>query len=80
MLSSVEGGKTLSGPLALNSLLNNAERLFEGLLDAPEHIIERNGVLYVSLRTNEVVKISNNEIQAIVNFGKSCCKLSPLTF
>jgi hypothetical protein len=71
---SVEGGTPLEGPLALNSLLNNAERLYEGRLDAPEHIIERNGVLYVSLRTNEVVTIANNEIKVLVNFGKSCCK------
>ncbi|KAG5679181.1 hypothetical protein PVAND_008770 [Polypedilum vanderplanki] len=73
----VEQVKVLKGPLAINSLLNNAERLYEGLLDAPEHIIERNKELYVSLRTNEVVKIADNKIKTIVNFGKSCYNAEP---
>jgi hypothetical protein len=72
--SSVDEVKKLEGPLKVNSLLNNAERLFEGKLESPEHILERDGVLYVVLRTNEIVKIVNNEIKVLTSFGKSCCK------
>lgn len=43
-------------------------------MDSPEHILERDGVLFVVLRTNEIVKIVNNEIKLITSFGKSCCK------
>lgn len=76
--SSIEEVRKLEGPLKINSLLNNAERLFEGKLDSPEHILERDGVFYVVLRTNEIVKIVNNEIKVLTSFGKSCCKSSYL--
>lgn len=62
--------------MKINSLLDNAERLYEGKLDAPENILERNGVLYVGLRTNTVVKIIDDDIKVLVDFGTSCCKFS----
>jgi hypothetical protein len=72
----VNEGKNSNDLSKENFLLNNAERLFDGKLNAPEHILERNGTLYVSLRTNEVMKIENNQISQVVDFGRSCCKFS----
>ena len=67
--------RSLEGPLSLNTLLDNAERLYEGKLLAPENILERDGALYVSVKSNQVVKIVNDKIEVIADFGKrSCCK------
>lgn len=72
---SVAPVKSLEGPLKLNTLLDNAERLFEGKLLAPENILEKDGVLYVSVKNNQVVKIVNDKSEVIADFGKgSCCK------
>lgn len=72
---SVSPVKPLDGPLSLNTLLDNAERLYEGKLLAPENILEKDGALYVSVKNNQVVKIVNDKIEVIADFGKkSCCK------
>lgn len=62
------------GPLALNSLLDNAERIFEGKLESPEALVTRDGVIYATLRNNNVVKITNDKIEVLTSFGKSCCE------
>lgn len=71
---SVAKTKPLEGPLAINSLLDNAERLFEGKLDSPENLQTRDGLIYATLRTNEVVKIVGGKIETLTSFGKSCCE------
>lgn len=72
---SVNPVKPLEGPLKLNTLLDNAERLFEERLLAPENILEKDGALYVSVKNNQVVKIVNDKIEVVADFGKkSCCK------
>lgn len=63
----------------MNTLLDNAERLYEGKLQAPEHFVERDGAFYVSLKNNQIVKIVKDEIKVVADFGKSCCK-SKLVF
>lgn len=71
---SVAKPKPLSGSLGLNTLLDNAERLFEGKLDSPENLQNRDGVIYATLRDNRVVKISDGNIKTLTSFGKSCCE------
>ena len=66
--------KALDGPLAINALLDNAERLFEGRLDAPENLQSRDDIIYATLRNNEVVKIVGDKIETLTSFGKSCCE------
>lgn len=66
--------KPLEGPLKLNTRLDNAERLYEGKLLAPEHILERDGVLYAAVKNNQVVKIVDGQIKVVADFGRSCCK------
>lgn len=60
--------------MAPNEFLSNPEKLFEGKLKAPETILERDGVIYASLGSGEVVKIVNGEIQVMSKFGKFCCE------
>lgn len=64
--------KKLEGPLALNSKLDNAERLFENMIKGPESIVYSDGTLYTSLHGGLVVKIVNNAIIPFVKFGKQC--------
>lgn len=71
---SVVRHKALEGPLAINSLLDNAERLFEGELDSPENLQTRDGVIYATLRNNDVVKITGDKFEVVTSFGKSCCE------
>lgn len=66
--------KALDGPLAINALLDSAERLFEGRLDAPENLQSRDDIIYATLRNNEVVKIVGDKIETLTSFGKSCCE------
>lgn len=72
--SSVALPKPLEGQLAINTLLDNAEKLFEGKLDAPEDLKSRDGVIYATVRSNEVVKIVGDKIEVLTSFGKSCCE------
>ena len=66
--------KALDGPLAINALLDNAKKLFEGRLDAPENLQSRDDIIYATLRTNEVAKITGDKIETLTSFGKSCCE------
>ncbi|KAF6216703.1 hypothetical protein GE061_001049 [Apolygus lucorum] len=64
---------TLVGPYERNNRLNNAERLFEGKLKGPEHLIVHNGELYTTIHGGYVSKIvSKNSIEPIVKFGEDC--------
>lgn len=72
--SSLAEPRALKGPLAVNNLLDNAERLFEGKLDSPENLQSRDGVIYATLRTNKLVKIVGDKIETLTDFGKNCCE------
>jgi len=69
---SVEKPRALEGVLASNDFLANPEKLFEGQLKAPEHLLERDGVIYASLGSGEVVKIIDGKIEVMSRFGKFC--------
>lgn len=70
--------RKLDGPLKLNTKLNNAERLFEGMVQGPESLVYYDGVLYTGLHGGLVAKIKDNQIIPFVKFGKSCGKTSQL--
>lgn len=57
---------------ALNNFLANPEKLFKGKLIGPEHILERDGVLFASLANGDVVKIVDGKIEVMSKFGKYC--------
>lgn len=71
---SVVEPKALTGKLALNTKLDNAEVLFKGRLDSPENLQTRDGILYATLRDNTVAKITGDTIETLTSFGKSCCE------
>lgn len=68
----------MEGVFAPNDFLANPEKLFEGKIIGPEHILERDGVLFASLADGNVVKIVNEKIEVMNNFGKYCCEFDDL--
>ncbi|CAO1340598.1 unnamed protein product [Diamesa serratosioi] len=69
---SVVKTKALTGALELNNHLNNAERLFEGVLPGPEHLLARGKSIYASLHNGNVVRIDGEHVTHIAQFGKPC--------
>lgn len=63
----------LTGALAPNTLLDNAERLFVGRLRGPECLRQRGNDLFVS-QLGELVKINGQHITHVARFGKPCGK------
>lgn len=64
----------LAGPLEVNNLLDNAERLFEGQVHGPECLLKRGDEIYASMLGGEVIKISGDHITHVAKFGKPCGK------
>jgi Adipocyte plasma membrane-associated protein-like, N-terminal len=62
----------LSGLMAPNSLLNGAEKLFEGELDSPEGLAVLDGELYTGNRQGDVLKLVNGKLIKIANIGHDC--------
>lgn len=67
--------QSLVGVLEPNKLLENPEKLFEGKLPGPEHLLTRDGAIYTALFNGNVVKIVGDKIEVIGKFGKLCCEL-----
>ena len=66
--------KELTGKLAINEKLNNAEILFKELIKGPENFASYNGDLYTGLFGGYIVKIKENEIVPVMKLGKECGK------
>lgn len=64
------------GPLEVNNLLDNAERLFEGQVQGPECLLKKGDEIYTSIIGGEVVKISGDHITHFAKFGKPCGKFN----
>lgn len=64
----------LEGVLEMNNFLGNPEKLLEGKLHGPEHLLARDGAIYTTLHGGEVVKIVGEDIKVLGNFGKLCCE------
>lgn len=62
----------LSGSLGINSYLDNSERLLEGRVAGPEHILVVGKDLYTGLNNGEVVRINGNHITHVAKFGEAC--------
>ncbi|GLG97334.1 hypothetical protein R5R35_002460 [Gryllus longicercus] len=72
---SVAPSMPLKGTLELNTKLNNAERLLDGDIKGPEHIVAYNGELYTGIHGGEIVKIVNGKFVPVVKFGRPCAGL-----
>lgn len=62
----------MTGPLALNNFLDKSERLLEGRLSGPEHILIIGKDIYTGLNNGEVVRINGNHITHVAKFGQAC--------
>ncbi|CAB0010693.1 unnamed protein product [Nesidiocoris tenuis] len=62
----------LLGPLKLNQELNGAERLFEGEVKGPEHLVVHNNELYTSAHGGYIFKVTSKSLVPIVKVGQSC--------
>lgn len=66
----------LTGPLEVNHLLDNGERLFEGRLHGPETLLKRGNEIFASIHGGQVVKIAGDHITHLATFGKPCGTLN----
>jgi len=64
----------LTGPMTPNELLNGAERLFEGEIDAPEGLAVANDTLFTGNRQGDIIKIVDGKMTIITNIGHKCGK------
>lgn len=64
--------KPMSGALALNEKLNNAEIIGKGRLVGPESFSAYNNELYTGVYGGEIVKLSGKYISHIVQTGTHC--------
>jgi hypothetical protein len=64
--------KDLTGPLALNTYLDNAQRLLVDRLNGPEHILKRGNDLYTTVCTGQILKINGNHVTHVAKFGEAC--------
>lgn len=75
LVLSVVKSQSLVGVLEPNNLLANPEKLLEGKLPGPEHLLTRDGAIYTALNNGDVVKIVGEKIEVLGKFGKLCCEL-----
>lgn len=66
--------QALVGVLEPNKLLENPEKLLQGKLFGPEHLLNLDGAIYTSLHNGDVVKIVGDKITVVGKFGKLCCE------
>ena len=64
----------MTGNLAVNERLNNAELLFQGQVKGAETFASYNGELYTGVHGGYVVKVTKDKLIPIVKFGKDCGK------
>lgn len=62
----------LAGPLEVNNLLDNTERLFEGQVHGPECLLKRGNEMFTTINGGEVIKITGDHITHVAKFGKPC--------
>lgn len=57
-----------------NSLLENPEKLLEGRIEGPEHLLYRDGAIFTGLKNGDVVKIVGDKLSVLGKFGRFCCE------
>lgn len=62
----------LEGKLAPNNKLASSEKLVQGKVIGPEHILFHNGEIYTGVLGQGVVKVVGDKVEPVVNFGKPC--------
>jgi len=62
---------TLADPpsIEVNNHLSSAEKLYEGLVHAPEQIVHHNGDIYTGTSDGRIIKISNGLISTVARLG-----------
>ncbi|KAL7731234.1 hypothetical protein ACLKA6_014421 [Drosophila palustris] len=66
--------KELKGALEPNFHLEGAERLLEGRIYGPEHLIVRNNEIYTGLHGGEIIKLTANHVTHVAKFGQPCAE------
>lgn len=61
----------LQGVLAPNNNLSTSEKLFEGRVSGPATILFHEGALYTGVQGQGLVKIVEDRIEPLVNFGEN---------
>lgn len=62
----------MTGALEVNNHLDNADRIFNGEVVGPEHLLVNGKSIYASLHNGNVVRIDGDHITFITKFGKPC--------
>lgn len=73
---SITPPKPLEGSLAVNTLLEKAEKLFEGKISGPESFTDYNGELYMSVLGGQVLKYNpqQDKLSLVVSFSSEKCQ------
>ncbi|GBM15750.1 Adipocyte plasma membrane-associated protein [Araneus ventricosus] len=61
-----------TGPLQENSILSEADRLFQGILGGPKSIVFHEDYLYTGLEDGRIVKIKDGKITTVARTGTAC--------
>lgn len=64
--------KALEGVLEPNKFLENPEKLFLGSVHGPEHLLNRNGLIYTAMHNGDLVEIIGDHIKILGKFGAPC--------
>ncbi|XP_059610945.1 adipocyte plasma membrane-associated protein Hemomucin [Phlebotomus argentipes] len=62
----------LKGVLELNGHLNKAERLLEGRVHGPEHLLAIGNTIFTGIQGGEVIQINGDHITHVAKFGAPC--------
>lgn len=68
----MEPPRDLVGPLALNTYLDNAERLLVDKFHGPEHLLANGNDIYTTVCSGEVFKINGEHLTYVAKFGEPC--------
>ncbi|XP_055848817.1 adipocyte plasma membrane-associated protein Hemomucin [Episyrphus balteatus] len=68
----VTPAKELKGALEPNFHLEGAEKLLEGRVYGPEHLIARKNEIYTGIYGGEVIKLTADHVTHVAKFGQPC--------
>lgn len=69
---SIEKALPLTGPLEVNNLLDNAQRLLEGQIHGPEDLLKRGNDIFASVIGGQIIKINGDHITHVAKIGQPC--------
>lgn len=68
----VTPAKELKGALESNYHLEGAERVLEGRVYGPEHLLARKNEIYTGIYGGEVIKLTSDHVTHVAKFGQPC--------